>query len=176
MLNQTFNENNKTNDYLNDTQNNKNLSDEDYRYLIMISLIKNIISVFIFAFLIIIKYVKIYNYFFNEQNSFHILFINCFSGGFLFYISFLFSINRNIFDIYKKDLSFSNNNNININKLELISFIFGFLLIFFIRKILLNSTFFYIPLFNQNEISKIENNINKTSKPSNIQSNSINYK
>ena len=175
MLNQTFNEKNKTNGYLNDTNNESILNDEEYQYLIMTSFIKNIISLAIFIVLIIVKYLRIYQYFFNEQNSYHILYINCFSGGFLFYISLLFSTNQSLFVIYKKDFSFPNNNNININKIELISFILGFLLIFFIKKVLLNSVSFYISLFAQNEISKIEknNNIDKAYKSPIIQANKI---
>ena len=161
MLNQTFNEKNKTNGYLNDTKNENNLNDEEYQYLILVSFIKNIISLVIFVVLIIVKYLKIYQYFFNEQNSYHILYINCFSGGFLFYISFLFSTNQSLFAINKKDLSFPSNNNINFNKIELISFILGFLLIFFIKKVLLNSVSFYIPLIVQNDISKNEKNNEK---------------
>ena len=151
---QIFKWNNRTKKYLNITNNN-NLSDEEYQFLIISSLIKNIVSILVFFILLIIKYLKIYKNFFNDQNNQIIIRIICFSGGFFFYISFLYANDMKIFIIFRKDLS-SLNSTSNINNLEFLSFICGFLLIFFIRKILTNSISFYIPLINRME-SKITN-------------------
>ena len=168
MSKQIINENNQTNKTnLNFTNDTNNLNDEEYQYLIMISFIKMILSIFIFIILISIKYFKIYYYLFNEQNNKNIIFFNCFSGGFFFYISFIYSSNKTNFNIYPKNISFLNN----INSLEIISFFIGFFLIFFIRKIIYNSISFYIPLIIQNDISKKETN-NETN--NNIKNNNIN--
>ena len=168
MSKQIINENNQTNKTnLNFTNDTNNLNNEEYQYLIMISFIKMILSIFIFIILISIKYFKIYYYLFNEQNNKNIIFFNCFSGGFFFYISFIYSSNKTIFNIYPKNISFLNN----INNLEIISFFIGFFLIFFIRKIIYNSISFYIPLIIQNDISKKETN-NETN--NNIKNNNIN--
>ena len=173
MLNQTINDNNESKINTNDTFKNDILSDEEYQHLIIISFIKNITSIFIFTFLLIIKYLKIYNYFLNEQNNQHIIIINCFSGGFLFYISFIYSTNRRIIINYLKDLS--NLKYSNIDNLEIISFLFGFILIFFIKKILNNDSIsFYIPLINPNEKPQIQENDNINNNIENIDNKAIN--
>ena len=154
MSNKTINYN-MIKKYFNDTNVENNLNNLDYEYLIMISFIKNIISIIILILLFIIKYFKIYNYYFNEQNNQHIIILNCFTGGFFFYFSFLFAVNRTFYNNYKKDNQLINNN---INNLEIYSFIFGFIFIFFIKKILTYSISFYIPLNIPEEITKIEKN------------------
>ena len=142
MSKQIINNNNQTINYLNNTNDKNNLTDEEYQYLIMISFFKIILSIFIFIILISIKYLKIYNYLFNEQNNKNIALFNCFIGGFFFYISFLYASNKTFYNIYNKDLSFIKN----INNLEIFSFFIGFIIIFFIRKILYKSISFFIPL------------------------------
>ena len=171
MSKQTINNNNHTNSYLNNTNVNNNLTDEEYQYLIMISFFKIILSIFIFITLISIKYLKIYNYLFNEHNNKNITFFNCFTGGFFFYISFFYASNKTFYNIYHKDLSFLNN----INNLEIISFFIGFIIIFFIRKILYKSISFFIPLNITKDISKHEviNEIKKNFKNININNNII---
>ena len=176
MSKQTFNDNNQTNNYLNNTNNNNNnnnnnLTDEENHYLLKISFLKIILSILIFIILISIKYCKIYNYLYNEQNNRNIIFLNCFTGGFFFYISFLYASNKAFYNIYNKDISILNK----INNLEIISFFTGFIIIFFIRKILYKSISFFIPLNISKEISKHEviNEIKKNFKNINLNNNII---
>ena len=150
MSNQTIKDNNLKKEYVNDTDERNIINDLEYQYLMMGTLMKYIISVIIFVLILIIKYFKIYHYFFNEQNTKFILKLNCFSGGIFFFLSFIFATNKEFFIKYKKDQILFNNNN--INNLEILGFVFGFIFIFFIKRILTESVSFYIPL----EITQIE--------------------
>ena len=150
MSNQTINDINEQKEYVNDTNEINIINDLEYQYLMMGTLMKYLISIIIFVLILIIKYFKIYHYFFNEQNAKFILNLNCFSGGIFFYLSFIFATNKEFFIKYKNDQSYFNNNN--INNIEIFGFVFGFICIFFIKRILTDSVSFYIPL----EIEKFE--------------------
>ena len=150
MSNQTINDNNLKKEYVNDTDERNIINDLEYQYLMMGTLMKYIISIIIFVLILIIKHFKIYHYFFNEQNTKFILILNCFSGGIFFYLSFIFATNKEFFIKYKKEQILFNHNN--INNIEILGFVFGFIFIFFIKRILTDSVSFYIPL----EITQIE--------------------